>query len=202
MKCFSIIVLLLIAFFSTIFFTCKKSSCVNRGYSFSIGIKAYPDYDSIDIGDTIFLNLKEPVSLQELNSGNIINYTGAKNLGSVMGIGEMLGSGNERYAIGDFHYQLTKGIEVQSIDPNRFKEYLFTEENGFYLFKLAIIPQKIGIYRLGLSNAANVYTAENPCDRSGFMINFKQTNQHLYFNQWNFGVTPALPNGVYCFKVK
>lgn len=185
----------------TSFATCKKD-CIKVGYSFSVGVKAHPDYDSISRGDTIWLELKESVNLKDLNTGYNIYYTGAKNLGSVIALGEMLGNGIERYALKDFQFDLQEGNEVQSIDPNRFKEYLFTEKDGYYIFKLAIIPQKQGIYRIGLSNAANVYTSQNPCGKSSFLINFKETDQHLYYNQWNFGVMPTLPNGVYSFKVK
>jgi hypothetical protein len=196
--------LLLIALlFTCVFATCKKDKdCVKASYNFEVGVKALPDVDSINIGDTIRLEVKEPVNLRDLTSGNFIDFSGAKNFSSVMAIGELQGNGVERFAINDFAYLLTEGSEVPSINVSRFKEFYFTERNGYYLFRLAVIPKKTGIYRIGFSDAANVFTNRNPCAKSAFGINFKDTDQHLYYNQWNFGVMPTLPNGVYCFKVK
>jgi len=123
-------------------------------------------------------------------------------LGTVLGFEELLGNGNFRFAANDFNFLVLKGRETLNVNSERFREYLFAEEGGFYVFKLAFIPSRAGVFRIGLSDASNVYTVNNPCDRTTFLIRFKETNQHLYYNQWNYGVTPTLPNGVYCFKVK
>ena len=66
--------------FSTIliYATCKKNSdCANTVYAFSSEIKAYPDVDSINIGDTVFLELNQPVISRDINSGVEVNYRNA-----------------------------------------------------------------------------------------------------------------------------
>ena len=198
----NIVATLIIISVATVFATCNKNKeCVRNNYSFNLKVKAFPDKDSLTIGDTIYLEINESVMLRE-SGGSIIDYSGAKNLGTVIAIGELLGNSNVRDAANDFTYVLIKGVETASFDSQRFRQYLFSEENGFYVFKIAIVPKKPGIYRLGLSDARNVYTRRNLCDRSGFSITFSQTDQHLYYALANFGVLPPLPNSIYCFKVK
>lgn len=196
-------VAMLAIYVATVFTSCiKGKNCTNHGYGFQMAAKIYPDYDSIQIGDTIFVELKEPINLNDLNTGNIVNFTGAENLGTGIAFDELLGNAVRKSAANDFTLILLKGSEVVNADPNLLRQYRFKEENGFYVFKLAVIPKKTGIYRTGVSDAVNVNTVENKCEKAGFSITLKETNQHLYYNQWNFGVTPNLPNGVYCFKVK
>jgi hypothetical protein len=53
-----------------------------------------------------------------------------------------------------------------------------------------------------VGNAANVYREGN-CSKANFSINFKNTNQHLYFNEVSFpGVILPPGGGIYLFKVK
>lgn len=183
--------------------SCKKGGigCRQENYSFNIYARLVPDLDSILINDTIWINLDEPVILQNQNSGQNINYADAVNLGSAIAFGELLGNSQSRDAVNSFNYIIVDGIEVSSVDPLRFKEFLFKEENGRYKFNLGIVPKQAGVFRLGFSDAANVYRG-NGCEKAYFKILINDTDQHLYFNQWNFGVTPSLPNATYCFKVK
>ncbi|MFM9908735.1 MAG: hypothetical protein ACKVOW_05285 [Chitinophagaceae bacterium] len=47
--------------FVSLFSTCMKSfDCSKNKHSFLTGIKAYPDKDSIAIGDTIYFEFDEP----------------------------------------------------------------------------------------------------------------------------------------------
>ncbi len=196
--------ILSVIYLITIFSTCRKGIICDPdpSYNFSISAKIYPDNDSISLNDTIVIDLKEPTLLTDQNSGSKIDFSKAANLGFAVAFGELLGDSKESDALNSFDLLIVKGIATgSSFDPDRSIEYLFTEENGYYVFKLEIIAKKKGIFRIGVSNANNVYTSENPCDKASFKITIKEANQHLYFNQWNYGVTPDLPNGVYCFKV-
>jgi hypothetical protein len=183
--------------------TCRKElGCAETIYSFTIAAKAYPDKDSINAGDTIWIELNESANVKDNGGNNIIDYSGAQNLGSAISFIELLGNNASRDAATDFRIKVVKGIETTNTNSNLYHEFLFTEENKFYVFKAAFIPQKKGIYRISMSNAANVFTSRNKCTKANFTINFKETNQHLYFNEMNFGVIVPLPNGGYCFKVK
>jgi hypothetical protein len=197
------IVILILAF--PLFFekcSCTKEGCFDESYSFELFIKASPDMDSVFINDTIWFEINEPTVLKDNISGRTINYENAANLGSAVAFGQLLGNSQEKDAVIDFNFLLISGIETNSVNAARFKEYLFKEESGKYIFRLGIIPKKSGIFRIGFSAAANVYRRNQNCGKAFFKIYFKQTNQHLYFNDQNFGIATPLPSNMYCFKVK
>lgn len=181
--------------------TCKKK-CAPTEYSFAINAKAYPDLDSIFIGDTLWIDLNEPVQLQNIQNNQIINYSGAVNLGTAISFIELLGNNQSRNAANDFNFFVLKGRMLTNSNATQIREFKFDEISGRFVFKIGIIPQRTGIFRLSLSNATNVYKLNDNCSKANFTINFKETNQHLYFNEWNYGVVVPLPNGGYCFKVK
>lgn len=181
---------------------CKKEGCSDEKFLFEVSVKASPDRDSILINDTIWLEINESVNLKDLTTNTFVNFNNAANLGSTIGFEELLGNSQRQDAVIDFSYFLTSGTEISSINPARFKEYLLKEESGRYIFRLGIIPKKIGIFRIGFSDAANVFIKNNGCKKADFKILFKNTNQHLYFNDQNFGIITPIPNAMYCFKVK
>ncbi|MES1216941.1 MAG: hypothetical protein ABUT20_15605 [Bacteroidota bacterium] len=193
--------ILLLVYLGSIGSRCSKT-CTQHEYSFVINAKAFPDMDSIFINDTIWIELNEPTLLKDLQTGTYVNYSSAKNLSTAISFHELLGSGQFRNAAMDFESKLIQGIQVSNTNTSLLKEFQFLELNSNYIFKLGIVPKARGIYRIGLSNASNVFRRNDECSKATFTINFKETNQHLYFNEWNSGVIVPLPNGGYCFKVK
>jgi hypothetical protein len=197
-----LVAVLIIVFVIATKSTCKKP-CVKKEYAFNFNAKAFPDVDSISVGDTIWIEINEPTLLTDLLSGNQADFSGATNLSTAIGFDQLLGNGQAKDAASYFEYKIIHGVLLAN-NPNssQFKEFKFSEIGGRYLIKVGIIPQKIGIYRIGLSNASNVYLNSSNCIKASISINFFQTNQHMYFNEINFGVVVPLPNGGYCFKVK
>lgn len=188
-----------------IYATCKKNSdCANSVYTFSSEIKAYPDVDSIDIGDTLFLEFNHPVISKDVNTGIEVDYSNAANFGTGIGFAEFISPNNTNTEVASkFTYTLIRGIELIRQDSTKIREFLFVEINQFYKFKLAIIPNFKGVFKLFVSNAANVYRTNDKCTKAGFIINFTNTNQHLYLNEVSFpGIIPPLGGGIYLFKVK
>ena len=194
--------ILAVLYVATVFATCRKN-CSQTNYSFEIGAKAYPDLDSIRVGDTVWIEVDEPVLLKNQNTNANVQFYGAVNLGTVISFIELEGNQLLANAANDFDLTLKKGLFVgNSTVPNLLREYLFVEENNAYVFKLGVIAQRAGIFRIGLSDAANVYRKGEECSKATFRINFKESNQHMYLNEQNFGVSMPLPNSSYCFKVK
>jgi hypothetical protein len=181
---------------------CTKGGCFDEKFSFEIYSKAFPDSDSVFINDTIWFEINESASLKDFTSNRIVNFSNALNLGSAIGFDELLGNSQRKDAVSDFNYTLISGTEINSVNPARFKEYIFTEVSGRYIFQLGIIPKRTGIFRMGFSDAANVYRKNDNCTKANFKIYFKETNQHLYFNDQNFGISTPMPSNMYCFKVK
>ena len=191
-------IILLVAI-STIYATCKKN-CLTATYAFKIGVKAIPNLDSINIGDTIWLDINEPTTLQSLESGALINFSNATNLGSNIGFQEVLSATQFRNAANDFSFKLISGTETLNTNPQLFRAYLFAEQNNRYVFKLGVVPLTVGVYRLVLGNAANVVRNNSNCERASFQIDFQQTDQHFYFFPGGAGTPPG--GGAYYFKVK
>lgn len=180
----------------------KRLDCTETVYNFNIGIKAFPDKDSISIGDTLWLEVIEPVKLTNLTTGQMVNYDNAANLGTAISFIQLTGNSQSKEAANDFSYLIKSGTEVPRPDTFRVREYTFEKISSNYIFKLGVICKKSGIYRISVSDAANVYRNNDNCTKAYFRINFKETNQHLHYNEENFSVVVSLPNNGYCFKVE
>lgn len=187
---------------TTIFSTCKKRfGCADNVYSFQMGIKAYPNYDSIKVGDTLWFDLKEPTTLEDVQTGKIINYSGAENLGSNLSFLKLSLSNSFNIKAADmFDYVLIAGFETKSMDVNFEKEYLFEESNHSYAFKLGVIPKSKGTFVILYGSAANVYRKSDKCTKASFSYYFTNTDQHYYLNP-NYQGGPLLKGGDYYFKV-
>ncbi len=195
--------LLLLIALASLNFQCKKRfGCADTVYSFEIGIKAYPDSDSINIGDTIWLEINTPDILRDKQTNALINYSGVENLGSVISFQKLDNNSFTIKALNKFKLILLKGTKVNNtIDPDLFNEYLFDDKNGYYQFKLGVIALEAGVFRIALSNAANVYRKSDGCTKANFVINFEQTSQHYYLYP-GFQGNPNEKSGTYYFKVK
>ncbi len=196
----SIPLLLIIASGFFINANCNKNDCAPASYLFKIGVRATPDLDSINIRDTIWLDINESTSLLNTQSGTFVSFNNADNLGSNIGFQEVLSATQFRNAANDFNYKLISGRETVNTNQQLFREYLFAEQNNRYVFKLGVIPLVTGVYRLVLGNAGNVTRNNSNCERASFIIDFKETDQHFYFFPGGGGTSPG--GGAYYFKVK
>jgi hypothetical protein len=205
----NILIIVFVWLFSTATTCNKKINCAENNYAFDIRIRAYPDMDSININDTIWFEIEESTLLKDRVTNIEINYNNAENLGSAISLVELTG-GNAADpgaipSVSSFNFNLVWGKETASSLPNQVKEYLFAELMGKYKFKLAIIPQKKGIYAVGISNASNVFRKDDKCKKASLSIKFFSTNTHIYLlEKQRPGYIPSgldLTNNYY-FKVK
>ncbi|MEO6638535.1 MAG: hypothetical protein ABIN25_09670 [Ginsengibacter sp.] len=196
--------LIFLLFAMTLFsLQCKKRfGCADTVYNFEIGVKAYPDIDSITVGDTIWMEVNTSDVLKDVSTNKIIDYSKTENLGSVVSFQQLYNDSFNVKALKKFKQMLVKGQEaVSTMDPDLFKEYLFDDINGLYQFKLGIVPLDTGVFRILFSNAANVYRKSDRCAKASFTINFEKTNQHYYLYP-EFQGSPNDKSGIYYFKVK
>jgi hypothetical protein len=192
---------LLFIYVVTIFATCKKN-CTENIYSFDMKLKAYPNLDSVNINDTIWVEIDEGTTLFDKISNTQKNFSGAGNLGTAIGFQEIIGTVPQiKNVANDFNYKLINGVLLNNPYTELIREYQFIEINSRYLFKLGIIPKRQGIFRFIIGDAANVYSKTNNCSKASFSFNFVNTNQHYYLNP-NFPGGPVPPGGDYYFKVK
>ncbi len=191
---------LIFIYVATVFATCKKN-CTENIYSFDANLKAYTDLDSININDTIWVEMNEATTLLDKLSNTQKKFSGAGNLGTAIAFQEIIGSTPQIINVAnDFNYKLINGILLNNPNIQLIREYQFIEINDRYLFKLGIIPKRQGIFRFIIGDAANVYSKNNICSKASFSFNFVNTNQHFYFYPGGAG-TPA-GGGTYYFKVK
>lgn len=185
-----------------------RLNCANTVFSFQTGIRAYPDKDSIRIGDTIWFESSIPVSLVDLATKQLIDYSGAANLGTAISVDRFIGGSvsdpGSAPALSNFNYILSNGTPVVGSFPDRVGEYLFVEKNKQYIFKIGVIAKKKGTYILGIGNSKNVYRNSDKCTKATYFINFESTNQHLYLYQKNrpgYIIEGLELTNAYCFKV-
>ena len=186
----------------SIYAQCNKPrlDCASTKYSFELGIKAYPDKESINVGDTIWLEINELTILKDGFTGQMISYSGAANLGSFVGFSKLIDSVPKWIdAAADFSFKLIKGQAISNPRVELGREYNFIEEASRYKFLLGVIPKQKGVYSLVFSNASNVYRTTDKCTKAAFSINFKNTSQHYYLSPFYTGGAPV--GGDYYFKV-
>ncbi|MGH2565695.1 MAG: hypothetical protein ACRDE5_14360, partial [Ginsengibacter sp.] len=145
-KIFTVAILLIIAM-ATTFSTCKKGGlgCANTVYNFQIGESMSPDKDSVHIGDTLFLKVFTSSTLNELQTGQLVDYSNTSNLGNVVTILRFINNQTPG-AINDFSLTTLEGTKVGSIDPTSEQEFSFSESNDNYNFLLSIVPKDTGRY--------------------------------------------------------
>lgn len=193
----------------SIYATCnKRLGCHEAIYSFEANYSIRPDADSIHVGDTVWLELNTSTKLINLYTNQLVDYSGAANFGTAIGYGQLLGGGvldpGGKPAADSFENVVVKGVSDHSLKPDQVRSFLFTEENGMYVFKLGIVPKAKGLFVIVPGNAVNVYTKKNKCVKANFSLTFKNTNQHLYlYEQSRPGYIPSEyeRTHMYCFKV-
>lgn len=183
-----------------------RLDCANTVYNFQAGVKAYPDKDSVVIGDTIWFESTIPASLIDIGTKKLIDYSGAGNLGTYIALDRFTGDHGSTYAANEFKYVLSIGKteEKNNNIPERVKGYSFIEINNQYSLKVGIIPQRKGIYFLAVGNPQNVFRKSDKCTKASYFINFENTKQHLYLYQNNrpgYKIEGLELTNTYCFKV-
>ena len=196
--------IILAALFSFLLFvrsTCKKN-CTTSSYSFELDVKVYPANDTLSIGDTLWFEVNNSTQLKDLQSGQLIDYSNAENLGSAIAFNRLSSSNSfTEKAVNKFNYVLEFGRETKSVDLELLKEFIFSEQSNKYIFLLGIITKEKGTYSIIFSNAGNVFRKNDKCTKAGFAINIENRDRHPYLNpSYTGGVYP--PGGDYYFVVK
>ena len=188
-----------------------RFDCTENKHTFSATIQAYPNLDSIHIGDTIWFALTIPTQLTDKVTNQVIDYSNAENLGGDMGFGKFNVVGNENDpgvipAADDFDYSIKIGNALSNpVLPAQNRNFGFTESNGQYKFELGVIPRQAGVFIMSMGDIANVFRKTDKCTKAFFGISFVNTNQHLYFIEQNrpgYILSEFDKAHSYCVKVK
>lgn len=204
-----ILLVLVIVHLLTSYMSCRKN-CAVTNFSFAITSQMYPDNDSINVGDTIWVEVDAPVNLVDIKSGVETDYSGAVNLGNDIYLHKfdkvMPNAQNGLVeAAHTFRTHLVVGDSVTPKNPSITRAFRFKEISGRYRFKVGLIPQEKGDFMIGIGSAAGVYRSHDQCSKADFSIAIAETNQHLYLYQ-NFRpgyeFTEAERLRTYCVRVQ
>src|SRR4051794_28607072 len=79
-----------------VFNSCGKNlfGCTEESYSFQINATIPTANDSINLGDTIWLQVITPKKLKDQNTDEFVNYSGASNLGTALSLSLFKGGGS------------------------------------------------------------------------------------------------------------
>ncbi len=183
---------------TSVFNSCGKNiiGACHQSFAFSIDAKVYPDKDSVNVGDTIFVEVNFPITLTDSSSGEIAHLDGASGVATDMGFEKLLSDSPIVLddAVHDFDFKLINGKEVSPKlhDTALIKSFYFEEANGMFLFKLAIIPKDTGTFTFNLGASPDAEEKNSRCPT--FTLNYllkNTTDQHYYLYPGGAGVTPA-----------
>ena len=110
--------LFLIAIFNS---GCPKP-CIEANYSFAGTIQIFPDDSIIHTGDTLWLKSSFPTSLNDISSGELIDYSNATNIQSTLSIAKLVnGDTIPRRSVYNFDYVSEIGQIYNATDIPRPK---------------------------------------------------------------------------------
>src|SRR4051794_26950868 len=102
--------------------SCRRG-CVEMDYNFTAPVSIFPSRDSLHVGDTLYIECKQSTTLYDSNGARNIDFSGAKNVGTVLGIGELNRSADSiRGAVSDFQWIPINGKFYSGPQPQRVKQ--------------------------------------------------------------------------------
>jgi len=170
-------------------------SCIEANYSFAVNAQIICKYDSIPIGDTIFLISSFPVQLTDINSNKLINYDNSTTIGSDLGIIKLVSNfPGQEDAVDNFNFFNVIGSIYNFKDiprPNKFQQLNYAEDNGFYKLKIGLIPKQKGTFYLGIGDGLSTGRRNSRfCEVANFNVTINNSNQHFnYFSVWDSSAT-------------
>ena len=201
-----ITVLLVIAIINS---GCPKP-CIEANYSFAATIQISPDDSIIHKGDTLWLNSLFPNRLNDISTGELIDYSNATDIESTLSIAKLI-NGNiiPQGFVYNFNYvseigQIYNATDIPS--PQTVQQLRFQQVGDNYQLKIGIIVKDTGVFALGIGNGlSNSRNHSKRCEKASFQFTISGTSQHINYHQtWNPGfiLTPDGIAKLYCFKVE
>ena len=190
--------------FSVAFAGCFKN-CKEVQYQFSMEESFSPESDSIQIGDTLWLNSFHSTNFTDLMTHAQVNFDNS-NIGTNIRILKFPDSTQEVIgSVYDFKIITKTGNEAGNDNiPTENKGYYFEEINGNYLLSIGFVPTVKGIYSISVGNSLGIVQRKGGCEKASMEIINANLNNHLYYYQ-NFRpgyeISSYEKTHMYCFKV-
>ena len=186
--------------------SCHKP-CNEPNYSFKVNESFFPQKDSINVGDTIFVLSSFNKELTDTTTKKVIDFSNAENLGTVLIISDITKFRDiQRGAIDSFSYFNLVGsiFTAPATDTLNVKQLIYTETSSIYDLKIGLIAKKAGIYIFTIPDNPDVFRKnQTKCGTANFEILNQNTQQHLYLFENILGSLSRYDSThSYCVKVK
>jgi len=186
--------------------SCHKP-CNEPNYSFMVDESFFPQKDSINVGDTIFILSSFNKELTDTTTKKAIKFSNAENLVTALIISDISKfRDTQRGAIDSFSYFNLVGsiFTPTNTDTLSVKQLTYIETSSTYEIKIALIARKAGIYIFTIPDNPDVFRRNQPkCGTANFEILNRNTQQHLYLFENILGSLSRYDSThSYCVKVK
>jgi hypothetical protein len=181
---------------------CTKP-CHEPDHNFSVFESFTPEKDSMQIGDTLYLNWEILKMQMDKNTGTLINFSNLGNLGDHLIISDI----NKFYdvkrdAADSFSFINIYG-KIYSDDYGA-KQLQFMETDSSYRLKVGLILLKAGLYVFTIPDATGINrNGHIKCGIGNYEVLNANMNKHLYlFENLSGPLSTYDRNRSYCLKVK
>lgn len=189
-------------------FSCNKNGSkpctMVTPFSFNVTSEFFPQRETYNIGDTIFLHSSFPKSLLNQISNQQVDYGNSLGISGNLAIG-LLDSNSRTilYALPKFKVINISGTTSPIPNATEGGLNIFYKEDSIYNFKLGIICLNKGVYRIGLTDLSSQGISGKDCTNAGFNMTVTNANKNLNLFQNAIGYYPdALAiKTIYCFRV-
>lgn len=163
----------------------------------------YPQTDSLHVGDTLWMNIKIPITLKSAVDSSLVNISGASGMATDVLVTILAKPNTSIGALDSFsRVSQTGSFAINNSAPDASLVIQFTEQAGSFVFTLGWIPLKSGIYAI---IPHDIFRGEKKCFTASIQIQVENADQHLhylrdiYYDGNPIALIDSLHN--YCFKV-
>jgi hypothetical protein len=189
-----------------LFVGCHKP-CNEPNYTFNVAEAFSPEVDSINIGDTLWLQSSVLKLQADTGTHKEIDFSSAENLGTNLIISDISKfTTSLRGAVDSFNFLKINGniFSVANTDEKAVKQLTYTQTANSFELKIGIVALKAGSYIFSVPDNPSVYRkGMTKCGLGNFRILNQNNNKHLYLFENLLGPLSTYDrNHSYCIKVK
>jgi hypothetical protein len=191
----------------TQFLTSCHKPCNEPNYTFNVSAFFFPEKDTIDIGDTLWIKSIIPQLQRDVHSQKEINFSNAQNLGTTVIISDITKFRNPgRGAIDSFNFLKVFGniYTEKGTDTLGVKQLSYVQTDSSYELKVGLVALKSGKYIFTIPDNPSVYRkGMEKCGLATFYILNQNINRHLYLFEDALGPLSEYDKAhSYCIKVR
>jgi hypothetical protein len=183
---------------------CHKP-CNEPDYTF-IGNDVFsPEKDTLNVGDTLWLNSSINKELVDTSTKKSIDFSNAANLGSTVVISDINKFQDKRGAIDSFDYIKITGNIFSDVntDTSNVKQLQYSETASSFELKIGFVAKKAGSYIFTIPDNPYLFRKGQPkCGTAKIIMLNSNTDQHLYLFENMWGALSSYDSArSYCIEI-